>query len=149
MRTKNTHKLKASQPQSLIQIAEQLDLSDQLAIERAKINAAETIYTIMKHKEVSKSELARRLKRSRAYVTQILQGDANFTLDSLTRISAALDTRLQVTFVPVCSSLRWNSAFPNSGIQSAYPLWGERGDYVRAYEVPGPILSKDLISEAA
>jgi transcriptional regulator with XRE-family HTH domain len=45
---------------------------------------------------VSRSELARRLGTSPAYVTKILRGDTNFTLSSLAKIAEALGSRVEL-----------------------------------------------------
>ncbi|MCB1234477.1 MAG: helix-turn-helix transcriptional regulator [Verrucomicrobiae bacterium] len=49
----------------------------------------------MKEQEVTKSELARRIGTSPAYVTKILRGETNFTLDTMVKIAHALNCRLQ------------------------------------------------------
>lgn len=49
---------------------------------------------------VSRSELARRLGTSPAYVTKILRGDTNFTLGSLAKIAEALGSRLELRLEP-------------------------------------------------
>jgi transcriptional regulator with XRE-family HTH domain len=48
----------------------------------------------------AKAELARRLKTSRAYITKLLQGSANFTLESLVKVARALDCSVSVTMRP-------------------------------------------------
>jgi transcriptional regulator with XRE-family HTH domain len=55
---------------------------------------------LMKKEGVKKVELARRLGKSRAYVTKVLQGNANFTLDTLVRLARALGYRFEPVFVP-------------------------------------------------
>lgn len=62
---------------------------------------SDQIDRLMVAQGVSKAELARRLKKSRAYVTKILQGNANFTLDSLVQISRALGCKYVPAFVPI------------------------------------------------
>jgi transcriptional regulator with XRE-family HTH domain len=150
MRTKKYEKPQSpQQPQSLAQIVHELERTDDLAVERTKINVAETIYVAMRQGDVSKAELSRRLRKSRAYITQILQGDANFTVDSLVRIAAALHTRLEVKLVPNCASARWDHLVRNSGIQSAYPRWGYSGEYVPSEEAPQTVESNESFIVAA
>lgn len=45
---------------------------------------------------LSRSALARRLGASPAYVTKVLRGRTNFTLDSLVKIAAALGAEVEV-----------------------------------------------------
>jgi transcriptional regulator with XRE-family HTH domain len=61
---------------------------------------SELIHQIMLREEVKPAELARRLEKSRAYVTKILQGNANFTIDSIVKIARALGYNFVPTFVP-------------------------------------------------
>ncbi len=48
------------------------------------------LYEMMEREQVSKAELASRLHISKAAVTNLLSGDRNFTIDTLTAISHAL-----------------------------------------------------------
>jgi transcriptional regulator with XRE-family HTH domain len=50
----------------------------------------------MEQQGVSKVELARRLCKSRAYVTKALQGNTNFTMPSLIKIARALNRKVEV-----------------------------------------------------
>lgn len=137
-------------PQSLTQTVQELERTGDLAVERAKINVAESIYGAMRLGEVSKAELSRRLQKSRAYVTQLLRGDANFTLDTLVRVSAVLDSRLEVRLVPNCGSVRWNHLNRNSGIQIVHSNLEVRRENVRSDDVAQALESTEaLFAEAA
>lgn len=71
--------------------------SGDLSVGWANIGIAEQISLAMKQGDVTKAELARRLGKSRAYISQILQGrGANFTIETLARISHVLDCQLEV-----------------------------------------------------
>jgi len=70
--------------------------AQQIDIEVAKIRVAEAIHQSMELQGVTKAELAKRLRSSRAYVTKILQGTANLTVESLARISDCLNCRLEI-----------------------------------------------------
>ena len=67
---------------------------DDYQISGLKVEIAEKIYSAMEKGGVSQAELARRLGKSRAYITKILQGNVNFTLETLAKISQALDCNL-------------------------------------------------------
>lgn len=68
-------------------------------IEAARDDVSDLINDKMLAQKVSRAELARRLKTSRAYITKMLQGNANFTLESLARIAFVLGYEVRVTFV--------------------------------------------------
>lgn len=68
--------------------------------ERAILSVTEEIFVAMEKRGMQRSELARRLGTSPAYVTKILRGKANFTLESLARIAFALGGEFQFHFSP-------------------------------------------------
>ena len=69
--------------------------------ERAILSVTEEIFVAMEKRGMQRSELARRLGTSPAYVTKILRGKANFTLESLARIAFALGGEFQFHFSPL------------------------------------------------
>src|SRR5688500_6363140 len=64
--------------------------------EEAKQEIADMIHELLAHRGVSRAELARRLGKSRAYVTQLLRGGTNVTIETLGSIADALDCKLVV-----------------------------------------------------
>ncbi len=76
--------------------------------EVARDEVSNQIDALMKREDVSKAELARRLNKSRAYVTKILQGNANFTLDTLVKIAKVLGYKFAPVFVPL--EVEWKAA---------------------------------------
>ncbi|HYJ33029.1 MAG TPA: helix-turn-helix transcriptional regulator [Candidatus Binatia bacterium] len=58
--------------------------------------ATETIYDAMKKKAVTKAELARRLGRTNAYVSQILSRNRNLTLRTLADVALALEVNPRI-----------------------------------------------------
>lgn len=51
---------------------------------------------LMKSNGISKSELARKINSSPAYITKVLKGNANFTIDSLVKLSRAVGGKLHL-----------------------------------------------------
>ncbi len=85
-------------------------------LEKKKIDITEQIWKIMEEEGISKSELAKRMGVSRGYITRILGGNTNFTLESLIKISMALKTDLQITFSPKVKARRAKSpSIPSIG----------------------------------
>ncbi len=76
-------------------------------------NVTEDILVALEDLDVSKKELARRLGKSRSYITQILSGSRNMTLGSLSDICYALGTKPRITIPiePVVGSLDTTSRF--------------------------------------
>ena len=87
------------------ELMRQVHDSPTFKIEGLKVEIAEQIYLAMERNKISNSELARRMGKSRAYITKILRGNVNFTLETLVAISNALqmDIKFEFTARPVAS----------------------------------------------
>lgn len=68
-------------------------------LEGVILDVTEQIVAAMQEQEISRSELAKRMGVSRAYITKLLRGEGNTTLRTLVRIALALGLRPQVSFV--------------------------------------------------
>jgi transcriptional regulator with XRE-family HTH domain len=62
--------------------------------------ASEVIRALMEQQGVHKAELARRVGKSRAYVTQSLSGDRNMTLGTLASFANALNADAVIDLQP-------------------------------------------------
>jgi transcriptional regulator with XRE-family HTH domain len=68
---------------------------------------------LAKTAKVSRTELARRLAVSPAYITKIFRGDVNFTIGTMVRLARRVGARLQLHLVPEeieAYPVNWNSA---------------------------------------
>ena len=64
--------------------------------ERVMLDATETVCRLMQEQGVSRAELASRLGKSRAHVTQLLSGRTNMTLRTLSDVLCALGRSLRI-----------------------------------------------------
>jgi transcriptional regulator with XRE-family HTH domain len=64
--------------------------------EGIKIEIAEQIYEIMEKKHINQTKLAEMLDVTRAYVSKILKGNANLTIETLAKISNGLDAHWEI-----------------------------------------------------
>jgi len=71
------------------------------AAEELTFNVTEDLLIQMEDMEVSKSELAEKLGRTKAYVSQLLSGSRNMTLRTLSDICYALKIKPSVNFEDV------------------------------------------------
>ena len=69
--------------------------------ERLILAATELVHELLEDQGVTKTELARRLDRTKGYVTQLLAGDRNLTLRTLADLVGALGHRVGLTARPV------------------------------------------------
>jgi transcriptional regulator with XRE-family HTH domain len=67
-----------------------------LSVEALAAEAAEVIAGLMKQQTLSKADLARRLNKSRAWVTQLLSGKANMTVRTLAEVAYALGAEVKL-----------------------------------------------------
>ena len=67
----------------------------------------EDLHALMESRGVSKADLAKRLDSSPAYVTKVLRGNTNFTIDSMVRLVRALDGELHIHVGRREDSVRW------------------------------------------
>lgn len=71
------------------------------AIEGLVAEAGEFIARLLEEQRVSKAELARRLGKSRAYITQMLSGSTNLTVRTLAEVAYALGVEVKLEGVPL------------------------------------------------
>lgn len=81
------------------------------------IEATELISSIMKENSVTKAELARKLNKSKAYVTQCLSGERNLTLRTLADLFTALEYQPQFGAIPLSRQHR-------KAVHRLYPVGG-------------------------
>ena len=72
-----------------------------------EMDFTDSLETLMNRRGVSKSELARRINTSPAYITKILRGSTNFTLETMVKLVRALDGELHVRACGKEDNARW------------------------------------------
>lgn len=79
--------------------------ADERAFAREELvyNVTEDILILLEDLDINKKELARRLGKSRSYITQILSGARNMTLGSLSDICFAIGVKPKVS-LPVVTA---------------------------------------------
>jgi len=78
--------------------------AEERAFQREELvyNAAEDILLVLEDLDISKKELARRLGKSKSYVTQVLSGARNMTLGSLSDICFSLGVKPKINISINC-----------------------------------------------
>ena len=72
----------------------------EFAKEELAFEATELIAELMEKKHVSKTELAQRIGKSKAYVTQVLSGSRNITMHTLAGLTFALGYKAKLAAAP-------------------------------------------------
>lgn len=107
------------------QIWQELESSDSFEAEKKILEFTTGLYQLMKERNISKKELAKRLNTSQAYVTKIFRGNANFTIQTMTRLVRALDGELHIHITPKEQQVaRWFKVI-DGGKEDSYvmPEW--------------------------
>ncbi|MCF6178584.1 MAG: helix-turn-helix domain-containing protein, partial [Geopsychrobacter sp.] len=68
--------------------------TDSYWVEKAILEFSSELHMLMKSKGTSKTELAAIIGTSPAYITKVFRGNANFTIESMVKLTRALDGRL-------------------------------------------------------
>ncbi|WP_036218154.1 helix-turn-helix domain-containing protein [Marinospirillum minutulum] len=73
----------------------------------------EEVSQIMQQKHITKKDLADKLETSPAYITKVMRGNTNFTVESMVKIANSLDMQLHVHLAPKDSDVRWFDVYEN------------------------------------
>ena len=72
------------------------------------VELTEDLSRRMKQQKISRAELARRMGTSRAYITKLLSGDANFTLQTMVKLALAVGGVLHLHISDKDAVTRWH-----------------------------------------
>ena len=86
-----------SELQEFLEVSEHRKLYEQ---ERLLVDANELLVAVMQKKRIGRADLAKRLGKSKAFVTQVLRGKHNLTLRTLADLFGAMEYRVAVQAVP-------------------------------------------------
>jgi transcriptional regulator with XRE-family HTH domain len=77
------------------------------AVEGAILAFTEQVVGRMKVLELNRTRLAEKIGVSPAYITKMLRGDTNFTLESMVKVGNALGAELKLALVPKSEANAW------------------------------------------
>jgi len=97
--------------------------------ERLIMEITQAIYAIMEDTDIGKSELARRLGKSAAFVSQVLDGDRNMTLRTVSDIFTALDRQVHIFDRPLTGDLRPEPVMFLRSDETPSYRWATEEDY--------------------
>lgn len=110
-------------------IFERAKKRDRFWIETAILEFTEEITARMGTLGVRKTELAERLKVQPAFITKLLSGANNFTIETMVKTSRALDADLRIHLQPRGSTSQWFDVLKQASVQPK-PVahnWGTEG----------------------
>lgn len=74
---------------------------------KVTLDFTEDLVRLMEQRGVSNAELAKKIGSSPAYVTKVLRGDTNFTIETMVRFARVLDGELCVHVCRKEDHVRW------------------------------------------
>ncbi|HEY4272028.1 MAG TPA: helix-turn-helix transcriptional regulator [Candidatus Udaeobacter sp.] len=88
--------------------------------EGASIEFTNAMVTRMREARVSRSELARMIKTTPAYISKILRGATNFSLDSMVKIANALNCELRLHLQPSGAKSQWLDVYTSKTLKMSF-----------------------------
>jgi len=80
--------------------SEEIENTIEYKIESIAFDIAMQIYKQMEKLGINKKDLAEKLNVSKSYITQLLKGKSNMTIETLIKVAGALNLNLQIKLVP-------------------------------------------------
>jgi transcriptional regulator with XRE-family HTH domain len=84
-----------------------LENDDEYWTESVKTDFAVSLHRLMQQQGINKSDLARRIGSSTAYMTKVLRGDSNLTIRSMVKLARAAGGDLHLHVAAHHCSVRW------------------------------------------
>jgi transcriptional regulator with XRE-family HTH domain len=120
------HTMSKSHIEKLISNREGMRLYQQ---ERLILDTTEQICEVMEEQGISRTELANQLGKSKAFISQLLNGSHNMTLRTLSDVFVALGLAVHVDAGSLDETVKAPVAFSvdvEKAVWAAQSLWGER-----------------------
>lgn len=88
---------------------------DSYWVEDAILSFTKDLVKMMKSNNMSNSDLASSINSSRAYITKVLRGNANFTIETMVKLSRATGGKLNIKISDKRATTHWFEAFDGNG----------------------------------
>ncbi len=86
-------------PKSFAKLFEEAKKRDTYWVANAIYTFTEELHNMTEKKKITRTELARRMEVSPAYITKIFRGDVNFTIGTMVRLARRVGARLHLNLV--------------------------------------------------
>lgn len=122
-------------------------------LEGAVLEFTEDMVARMAEQKVSRTDLARRIGCSPAYVTKILRGSTNFTLESMVKIARALGCEFRMHLQPDGRQTQWFDLFesfqPSAAYRDTHEMRKAFKEYSSCPRVADPEVKNDPLANVA
>ncbi|WP_042956495.1 helix-turn-helix domain-containing protein [Pseudomonas brassicacearum] len=103
--------------------------------EQAKLEFVGGVTRLMQSKHINNASLAERMQTSPAYVTKILRGDVNFTIESMVKVTHALGGRFHIHVADSEANVRWLEHFTCAGLSQTTQPMPPQGEQVLSIDI--------------
>ena len=101
--------------------------------EQAKLEFVAGVTRLMRAKGINNATLAERMETSASYVTKVLRGDVNFTIDSMVKVTHSLGGRFHIHVADSDADVRWLEHIACAGQASSQP--GASGEHISSIDI--------------
>lgn len=116
-----------------------LQNDDAYWVENTKIDFAIALERLMERVGINKSQLAKHLGTSPAYVSKVLRGDANLTIESMVKLARAAHGSVHIHVAQQTDAVRWFQVVSaqRESVNADIPaLWSKHSQQHRHERVP-------------
>jgi transcriptional regulator with XRE-family HTH domain len=114
------------------------DSIEVLHADDVKLDFAVSLERALRQSNLTRSDLARLVERSPAWITKILRGDTNLTIETMCRLSEALNHELHLHLAPKDADVKWFEAY--SRVKAPNPkkskAWNETKEFRNGWPIP-------------
>ena len=96
-----------------------LEHDEEYIAEKLKYAFALDIERLMHHYDINKTQLAKRIHSSPSYVTKVLRGDANPTVETMTKLTHAIGGTLHIHVALAHFEVKWIDVWTNKTLTEA------------------------------
>lgn len=93
-------------------LKEKIRKSESYWVEKAKLDFTSALFSQMKLKGITKAALARKLELSAPYISKVMAGDENLTIESMVKFSRAVDGQLHIHISDRHNRVNWIECTP-------------------------------------
>jgi transcriptional regulator with XRE-family HTH domain len=88
--------------------------SDSYWAQKTIVDFSVELHKLMKLRKLSKKDFAEKIGKSRAYVTKVFKGEANFTIETMVRLVRALNGQMKIHVCPAEEkNVQWHRVLRN------------------------------------
>lgn len=91
--------------------------------EKARIDFAAALWELMEHNGVTRAKLAEKLGKSPPWVTKVLSGDSNFTINTMVELADAVGGNLCLHIAHANTDTRWMTVHRSNAVSPAASDW--------------------------